>query len=421
MPILALDSSLPTTFPKVLNLLSFLTIFPCALSPPKPAILMRPTPFLSIWLAKFLYLAEELWSMKLGLKLLKERAKVGSFWWAYIGNLPEVFTVPIFFSGDDIKNLQYAPLLYQVNKRCRFLLDFEKEVKRTLDSIKPENHPFGGQTVDASSLGWAMAAVSSRAFRLYSKNLTDGTPTSVPMMLPLIDMCNHSFNSNARIIQEQDASMKLKVVAETEIEGNAPLTLNYGCLDNDLFLLDYGFVLPSNQYDYIELKYDEALLEAASIVAGISSENFSSPAPWQKFILTKLNLHGEAALLKVSIGGSEVVDGRLLAALRVLLSVDEEMVQKHDLSVLKSLSAEAPLGIANEVAALRTVIALCVIALGHFPTKIMEDETLLKKCESETSKLAIQFRLQKKSVIIDAMSNLTRRVKLLSSKAVSQG
>ena len=123
----------------------------------------------------------------------------------------------------------------------------------------------------------------------------------------------------------------------------------------------------------------------------------------------------------MSIGGSEIVDGRLLAALRVLLSVDEEMVQKHDLSVLKSLSAEAPLGIANEVAALRTVIALCVIALGHFPTKIMDDETLLKKCERETSKLAIQFRLQKKSVIIDVMSNLTRRVKLLSSKAVSQG
>lgn len=93
--------------------------------------------------------------------------------------------------------------------------------------------------------------------------------------------------------------LQIQVVAETEIEGNAPLTLNYGCLDNDLFLLDYGFVLPSNQYDYIELKYDEALLEAASIVAGISSENFSSPAPWQKFILTKLNLHGEAALLKV--------------------------------------------------------------------------------------------------------------------------
>lgn len=52
--------------------------------------------------------------MKLGLKLLQERAKTGSFWWPYISNLPETYSVPIFFPGEDIKNLQYAPLLYQV-------------------------------------------------------------------------------------------------------------------------------------------------------------------------------------------------------------------------------------------------------------------------------------------------------------------
>ncbi|KAL2526286.1 Galactokinase [Abeliophyllum distichum] len=35
--------------------------------------------------------------MKLGLKLLQERAKTGSFWWPYISNLPETYSVPIFF------------------------------------------------------------------------------------------------------------------------------------------------------------------------------------------------------------------------------------------------------------------------------------------------------------------------------------
>jgi hypothetical protein len=120
---------------------------------------------------------------------------------------------------------------------------------------------------------------------------------------------------------------------------------------------------------------------------------------------------------QVSLGGEELVEGRLLAALRVLLASDMETVHKHDLNTLKSLSAEAPLGIANEVAAFRTVIALCVIALGHFPTKIMEDESLLKKKGvSGSTELAIQFRMQKKSVIIDVMRDLTRRVKLLSSK-----
>lgn len=361
------------------------------------------------------YVPEELWAMKLGLKLLQERAKTGSFWWPYISNLPETFTVPIFFPGEDIKNLQYAPLVYQVNKRCRFLLDFEKEVRQELEDVKLQNHPFGGREVDASSLGWAMSAVSSRAFRLHGKAFQN----DVPMMLPLIDMCNHSFNPNAEIVQEQgssDPKMLVKVIAGMNIKERDHMTLNYGCLSNDLFLLDYGFVVPSNPYDCIELKYDGGLFDAASMAAGVSNPNFSSPATWQQDVLAKLNLVGEQAVLKVTLGGPEVVEGRLLAALRALLTNDAESIQTYDLNTLKSLSIEAPLGIANETAALRTLIALCVIALNHFPTKIMEDESLLEKGVVTSTKLALKFRIQKKSVIIDVMRDLTKRVRVLSSK-----
>lgn len=102
----------------------------------------------------------------------------------------------------------------QVNKRCRFLLDFEQEVRLILEDLKPDDHPFGGQSVDASSLGWAMSAVSSRAFRLHGNMLPDGTHNYVPMMLPLIDMCNHSFNPNSEIVQQQDAgNLKIPIKA----------------------------------------------------------------------------------------------------------------------------------------------------------------------------------------------------------------
>ena len=93
-----------------------------------------------------------------------------------------------------------------------------------------------------------------------------------------------------------------------------------------------------------------------------------------------------------------------------------ESVQRYDLNVLKSLSAEAPLGVANEMAAFHTIIALCVIALGHFPTKMMDDESLLIQGVSISTEFVIQFRMQKKSVIIDVMRELTKRVKLLLSK-----
>lgn len=362
---------------------------------------------------------EELWAMRLGLRLLQERAKTGSFWWPYISNLPDTYSVPIFFQGEDIKNLQYAPLLHQVNKRCRFLLDFEKEVKDFVANVKPDEHPFGGQEIDASSLGWAMSAVSSRAFRLRRDKLSDGVLSDMPMMLPLIDMCNHSFNPNAKIIQDHDAEsskMIVKVIAEQDIKKHDPLELNYGCLNNDLFLLDYGFVITANPYDCIELRYDGALLDAASMAAGLSSPCFSSPASWQREILARLKLDGEAPDLKVMLGGPELVEGRFLAALRVLHASKPETVLKHDLSTLQSSSSEAPLGIANEVAALRTIIGLCAIVLEHFPTKIMEDESLLKQGVSSPSELAIRFRIQKKSLIVNVMMEISKRLKLMQSK-----
>ncbi|XVE74646.1 hypothetical protein DITRI_Ditri12bG0034000 [Diplodiscus trichospermus] len=127
------------------------------------------------------------------------------------------------------------------------------------------------------------------------------------------------------------------------------------------------------------------------MAASVSSPCFSSPAPRQQQILSQLKWDGEAPNLKVIIGGPELVEGRLLAASRVLLSNNMETVQRYDLSILESLSAEAPLGVANEVAAFCTIIALCVIALGHFPTKIMDDESLLKQGVSVSTELAIRF------------------------------
>ncbi|KNA19815.1 hypothetical protein SOVF_057960 [Spinacia oleracea] len=362
---------------------------------------------------------EELWAMRLGLKLLQERAKTGSFWWPYISNLPEAYSVPIFFTEKEISDLNFVPLITQVKKRCRFLFNFDKQVKGAVSNIKPGDHPFGGHDIDASSLGWAMAAVSSRAFRLHGDKLSDGIHKSVPMMLPLIDMCNHSFCPNAKIIQCQGAEIAktlVKVVAEKHVQKDAPLELNYGCMNNDIFLLDYGFVIAANPYDSIEFQYDPELLEASSLSIGLNSPYFSSPASWQSEILSALKLDNKMAPSKVTLGGPDWVDGRLLAALRVLHASDEKTVREHDLNTLQSLSAEAPLGISNELAALRTIIGLCVLSLKSFSTNMVEDEALRKQGVSTFSELAIQFRMEKKSMILNVMKEMSKRVKLLQTQ-----
>ncbi|KAL8171063.1 hypothetical protein V2J09_022867 [Rumex salicifolius] len=42
-------------------------------------------------------------------------------------NLPETYSVPIFFQGDDIKNLQYVPILHQCFSDLSGLKSLSKE------------------------------------------------------------------------------------------------------------------------------------------------------------------------------------------------------------------------------------------------------------------------------------------------------
>ncbi|XP_002964620.2 histone-lysine N-methyltransferase setd3 [Selaginella moellendorffii] len=356
---------------------------------------------------------EELWAMRLGLKLLYERAQKGSYWWPYISMLPHSFTLPIFFSGVDIESIDYAPVTHQVKKRCRFLLQFSAELAK-LESLPEEVHPFAGQSVDSGALGWAMAAVSSRAFRIHG--VTNKLCSA--MMLPLIDMCNHSFQPNAHIEEDlsrdaQDVSF-LKVVTKRNLEKGSAITLNYGPLSNDLLLLDYGFVIPDNPHDRIELRYDGSLMENARMIAGLSrtgSPPFSSPASWQVDRLKQLGLADSGESQKVTLGGPEEVDGRLLAALRILHAESQEPLERRELVSLQAWGVESMVSSDNEERVLRTLCGLAAIVFNQFKTTIEEDEAKLSdKSLAETSRIAVQFRLTKKRLVVRVLESLKKRL-----------
>lgn len=88
--------------------------------------------------------------------------------------------------------------------------------------------------------GWAFAAVTSRAFRV--------RPGGPPAMLPLIDMCNHSSKPNAEVRAISKGAVEL--YALREISAGESVSFSYGTdLQNDFWLLDYGFVIPGNLAD----------------------------------------------------------------------------------------------------------------------------------------------------------------------------
>lgn len=76
--------------------------------------------------------------------------------------------------------------------------------------------------------------------------------------------------------------------------------LDYGPLSNEMLLLDYGFVVPRNLHDRVELRFNCQLLDAGCNAAGVSSLcSLRDPAPWKQAILDKLELDGSLGSAKM--------------------------------------------------------------------------------------------------------------------------
>lgn len=124
---------------------------------------------------------EELWGAKLALQLLAKRLEGGAGSHdSYVRALPRGFPgLPMFFPPEAVQALEYPPVTSQITRRCRWLLGFSADVLAPARGAAGD--PFGGALVDAGALGWALGAVTSRAFR------TRG-PAHPAALLPLIDM-----------------------------------------------------------------------------------------------------------------------------------------------------------------------------------------------------------------------------------------
>eukprot|EP00325_Prymnesiales_sp_UTEX-LB-985_P004136 CAMPEP_0174707194 /NCGR_PEP_ID=MMETSP1094-20130205/9775_1 /TAXON_ID=156173 /ORGANISM="Chrysochromulina brevifilum, Strain UTEX LB 985" /LENGTH=335 /DNA_ID=CAMNT_0015905539 /DNA_START=16 /DNA_END=1021 /DNA_ORIENTATION=- len=215
---------------------------------------------------------EGFWSARLGLVLLAERSKGDTGALApFIRTLPATFTVPLFWSPDAIKLLEYPTVQKNAVEAARFVSSFASE---RLGSQCAD--AFGGLTISADALGWAVAACSSRAFRVGGGER---------VLCPIIDLGNHAPAPQANCHVRGTLGDKVELVVTKEISLGEEVTYCYGSLSNDAFLLDYGFVPtePPNAHDDVLLAWaDGELLQTACATAGLKP---SQLAPWQQSAL----------------------------------------------------------------------------------------------------------------------------------------
>lgn len=344
----------------------------------------------------------------------------------------------MFFPPEEITALQYPPVTEQVKRRCRWLLGFTSDVLTPIRGTSAD--PFEGVEIDANALGWALAAVTSRAFRVRG-------PEYPAAMLPLIDMCNHSFEPNAKI--QGTSSGTLAMVTTREVAAGEPILISYGALPNDFLLLDYGFIIPDNPYDTVQLRFDRNLVEASKAVANVGSTIPSGtkesdglggqpipPLPaWQTKALESLGLAGSGANTEVSMiqliqlpsgaasasAGGCPVDARLLGGVRVLCAANAgELGSRSGVEALGSW--DSPLSLRNEIATLRTLSGMALICLSQFQGTAEDDVEVLRHGIDPKSKgplssdmqLAVRFRLEKKRLLEAALKALAGRIKEFS-------
>lgn len=103
-----------------------------------------------------------------------------------------------------------------------------------------------------------MGCASSRAFKIGE--------SATPSLLPLIDLCNHSFSPNCRLESGSDGTARL--VACRDIQPQQPLQIDYGHLSNTTLLQDYGFIVSDNPFDevHMQLSVDSIQVRPASLL-----------------------------------------------------------------------------------------------------------------------------------------------------------
>ncbi|KAG0482665.1 hypothetical protein HPP92_010749 [Vanilla planifolia] len=315
--------------------------------------------------------------------LLREKALgAASSWRPYVDILPLETDSPIFWSEEELSQIQGTQLLkttlgVKEHIQCEFT-KLEDEV------LLPNKHLFTS-TITAADFLWAYGILRSRTFsHLRGDNL---------VLIPLADLINH----NPSITSEETCweirrkgmfSRELIFALRTPVSVNAgeQVYIQYDLKKSNTELaLDYGFV-ESNNKDR----------DVYTISLEISE---SDPFHDDKLDIAELNGLGKDAYFDIALG--RPFPPLMLPYLRLVA------LGGTDAFLLESLfrnsvwgHLELPVSRANEETICRIIQDACHSALSYYHTTIEEDEKLMEKeFKNPRSEIAVAIRAGEKKVI----------------------
>ncbi|RZC72272.1 hypothetical protein C5167_035433 [Papaver somniferum] len=319
--------------------------------------------------------------VSVALFLLREKANKDSKWASYLKILPEKTDSTIFWSEEELSEIQGTQLLSTTlgvkEYVHREFLKVEQEV------ILPNKHLFPSITSD--DFFWAFGILRSRAFsRLRGQDL---------VLVPLADLINHSSSITAENVAweikgggifSRDVFFSLRTPGSVKSGEQIYIQYDAGKSNAEL-ALDYGFV---------DSRPDR---NAYTLTLGISD---SDPFLGDKLDIAESNgLVGETAYFDVVLG--QPLPPAMLPYLRLVALGGQDAFLLE--SVFRNAvwgHLELPISPTNEELICRVLRETCKTALSKYATTIEEDEKLLEGGNlSPRLAVALGIRLAEKKIL----------------------
>ncbi|GAB4823521.1 hypothetical protein N2152v2_010567 [Parachlorella kessleri] len=346
--------------------------------------------------------------LKMSILLLMERRKGStSAVWGYIQQLPDSIDSPVRWSDEEVQQLQYRPVIAQLQQQ-------KQKWREQYDGLVAALTARGGPSVAWEEFLWAMENVRSRSFSgpytgaSFREKLTTGGVVlaagsayalwaHLPLqqalngllaalmfniiydvlisqklkwhaMCPVIDAINHSSSVESDVFFEYFRD-SFTLSCSAPFKAGQQVFISYGPQGNDSLLQFYGFLERPNPHDTYSLEV---------------------PA-------------GRGKTVKVTVNAKGGVEAESLAVLTAAVAEAGGSTQASKETVWKEL--------ANA----------CEQELARLPTSAADDERLLQTPHllSPRTRLAVEFRLEKKRLLERCLAKVDKRAKKRAAKAGS--
>lgn len=187
-------------------------------------------------------IASGMQNVVLVLHLLNEYSKQEqSYWWPYLSILPNKL-LPILSVANNknrlaISSLLASAYLFEALKLLRAIArQYSYFYKRLQSTRLPLRKAF-----TFKYYAWGVSIVCSRQNEIPTSDRQACMSPIVHALIPILDMCNHNKDSNQASFENNQSCL----VASTDLEANAEITINYGSRSSGEFYIHNGFV-PAN-------------------------------------------------------------------------------------------------------------------------------------------------------------------------------